>query len=47
LHKAVTEAKEEQIKVNLYEPLLENYNNHQKEVEAIKALLKLDARTVE
>jgi hypothetical protein len=46
-HKAVTEAKEVQIKTSLYVLSLGNNNNHPKEAKVIKALLKFESGTAE
>jgi hypothetical protein len=46
-HKAVTEAKNVQIKTNLFEPRHGNSINHRKEVEAEDALSEPNARTEE
>jgi hypothetical protein len=46
-YKAVTEAKETHIKVNIFEPQLGNNNNHQKKVEAENTLSKSNAETEE
>lgn len=46
-HIAVTKVKGAQIKANIFEPLLENNNNHQKEAEAVKAFSESKSSTIE